>query len=427
MEEYTQLTLDDWVSFMEALGQDIAFTQTCLTGAKQGFNRIGYKLRIVRDEKLYEREGCKTVAEFAEKKYGLKDFDVSKCIRINEKYSVGGYSEELRPEFLEYGKDKLSAMLALPDSDLELITPKTSRESIRELNRFNKQQEPEELTPLQGVIESFYKDNKEILNELYDGDAFREKDIKEMVEIINPSGNRTYRKGTFFLFFYGAETGIKIKEFKTKDLQEMTWEEFFDRTKELFGEEPCEDAYEAYFGQETTEKEPEEKVAPAQVDRVNTRAEADFEEPENEGVPEEIGNGHQVIGHGTPTKQTKEQKYAAEQRKIDKETKEKLEEREQEEKMAHLPSETKTVSVHEIRLAAGDYDDVLTGRKSFELRKYDADYREGDELLMQEYKNGEATGREIRASIEYLLSEHSGLTEGYCLLGIVVIKEGADE
>lgn len=35
---------------------------------------------------------------------------------------------------------KLPEMLSLPDDDLKLITPETTRENIRELKRFNSQE-----------------------------------------------------------------------------------------------------------------------------------------------------------------------------------------------------------------------------------------------------------------------------------------------
>lgn len=424
--EYTQITLTDWLELKNALKQDILSAKDKINGLKKDFVRIGYRLRQIEDGKLYENDGYMSIAEFAKAECGLSGSDITRFMQINERYSVNGYSEELRPEFLEYGQSKLAAMLALPDGDLQMIEPEASRESIRELGRFNKTE------PVQGVaddirklIEKFFEKHPDMLNEVFSEPADGQCDIKKLAEVVNPGGNKSFHSGMYFMMMY--EDKVVIKKFGETP-QDMTWEEFFGITQSVFAEAAAgPKTWQRYFEGENEEKQMAEEIAPAQVDRVNTREEADSEASENEDVPEEIGNGHQVIGHGTPVKKTKEQKYAAEQAKIDKETKEKLEERAQEEKMAHLPSEIKTVRTHEIRLAAGDYDDVLTGRRSFELRKHDADYQEGDELLMQEYKNGEPTGREIKASIEYLLSEHSGLTEGYCLLGITVIVEGADE
>lgn len=118
---------------------------------------------------------------------------------------------------------------------------------------------------------------------------------------------------------------------------------------------------------------------------------------------------------------TDEQRYSDEQDRIDRQTKKKLQERADNEKMEHLPSEEgREHKQHEIKLAAMYYEDVASGKKSFELRKNDRGYKVGDSLKMLEFKDGVQTGRTIDADIIYMLEEYTGLTEGYCILGIRV-------
>ncbi len=119
---------------------------------------------------------------------------------------------------------------------------------------------------------------------------------------------------------------------------------------------------------------------------------------------------------------TEEERYSEEQAAIDRETERKLREMRQEEKMNHLPSDQAQPEekVHEVKLAAMYYDDVKDGKKTFELKKNDRNYKEGDKLHMLEFKDGRHTGRTISADIVYLLEEYTGLTEGYCILGIRV-------
>lgn len=78
---------------------------------------------------------------------------------------------------------------------------------------------------------------------------------------------------------------------------------------------------------------------------------------------------------------------------------------------------------HYIKLAATYYDDVKTGIKTFELRKNDRDYRTGDILEMNEFTDGRNTGRVIRCRVTYMLEGYTGLTDGYCILGIQVLGE----
>ena len=119
---------------------------------------------------------------------------------------------------------------------------------------------------------------------------------------------------------------------------------------------------------------------------------------------------------------TEEERYSEEQAAIDRETERKLREMRQEEKMNHLPSDQAQPEekVHEVKLAAMYYDDVKDGKKTFELRKNDRNYKEGDKLHMLEFKDGRHTGRTISADIVYLMEDYTGLTEGYCILGIRV-------
>ena len=129
--EYVQMTLDDWVQMKQKLKQE-------LLGVKQSFVRIGYALRQIDDQKLYEQDGYKSIAEFAQAEYGLGPSITSRFMSINREYSIDGYSEQLRPEYAELGRSQLEEMLKLPDTDRQMIQPETSREDIRELKRFNK-------------------------------------------------------------------------------------------------------------------------------------------------------------------------------------------------------------------------------------------------------------------------------------------------
>lgn len=121
------------------------------------------------------------------------------------------------------------------------------------------------------------------------------------------------------------------------------------------------------------------------------------------------------------TEKTDEQRYSEEQDRIDRETKKKLAEREHEEKLDAALSDNKPDhKIHEIKIAAMYYEDVVSGKKSFELRKNDRGYKQGDKLIMLEFKDGKHTGRIVNADIVYMLEDYTGLAEGYCILGIQV-------
>lgn len=421
--EYVQMTLDQWVILKEQLKQDILDAQEKFTGITRDFVKIGYKLRKIKELKLYEKDGYKTITEFAKVECNLTDTDVTRFIKINEKYSIGGYSEELKEEFVGFGSSKLAEMLALPDKDLEMVQPEMTRDSIRKLKTFNKS-EPEmgEADDIHILIEKFYEANEEILNELYSSEAITAGETDKLIEIVNPGGNKSFRKGLYFVMMY--EESIKIKK-HGESPQTMSWPEFFSITKEIFQDTAAgSDTYNNHFNR----KEEVEPQIPGQME-IN-----DYPEvlPENVEEKEEIAPAQkseetlnllneQGISKPVKIEKTKEQKYNEEQAKIDRQTKKRLEEMEDEKKMEVLPSE-KPKPVYQTRLAEMYFDDVVSGRKSFELRKKDKDYKVGDILEMLEFKNAKHTGRVVKAEITYLLEDYTGLADDYCILAIKVLE-----
>ena len=130
MEEYHQITLTEWMQWKEDIRQKLAETA-------QNFVYIGYRLKQIRDSGMFG--GASDIFEFAQNEYGLGKSTVSRFIAINEKYSEGGNSLELKEQYRGFSSSKLSEMLTLPDSECELITEKTTVKDIRELKKFESQ------------------------------------------------------------------------------------------------------------------------------------------------------------------------------------------------------------------------------------------------------------------------------------------------
>jgi acyl carrier protein len=276
--EYVQMTLDDWVQIKQKLKQE-------LLGVKQSFVRIGYALRQIDDQKLYERDGYKSVAEFAKAEYGLEPSTTSRFMSINREYSIDGYSEQLRPEYAELGRSQLEEMLKLPDSDRQMIQPETSREDIRELKRFNKTEPAAgEADDIRQLVEKFYQDHMEVLNAVFSEVAeFGEPTTQRFKEIVNPGGNRSYKKGLFFLMMY--ENRVSVKRFGSPP-QDMTWEEFYQMTMDIFGASAAgPKTWQNYFG---TEEEIPERTEPEEQPEQVELKEAASAEPEKRKAEEDI-------------------------------------------------------------------------------------------------------------------------------------------
>lgn len=234
--EYVQMTLNEWVEIKQRLRQE-------LLGVKQSFVRIGYMLRQINDQKGYEQDGYKSIAEFAQKELGLHPSTTTRFMEINREYSIDGYSERLRPEYLDLSRSQLEEMLKLPDEDRQMIQPDASREGIRELKRFNNAVPETGANTIKELIEKFFYDNRETLNAVF----AEELTAKQFSEIVNPSGNRSYKKGLYFLMMY--ENRIAVKRFGETPVN-MTWDEFKQETEDIFGAAAGPDTWRNYFGED---------------------------------------------------------------------------------------------------------------------------------------------------------------------------------
>lgn len=125
---------------------------------------------------------------------------------------------------------------------------------------------------------------------------------------------------------------------------------------------------------------------------------------------------------------TDEQRYNEQQAEFDRQTREKLREQRQAEKMSQLPSD-KEVKQHEIIIAAGKYGEITSGKLTFLLLKKDG-YKEGEEITLAEHEDGSATGRKIYVTVQYIWQDWTGLYEDYCIIGFRmagVLTEAAEE
>lgn len=75
--------------------------------------------------------------------------------------------------------------------------------------------------------------------------------------------------------------------------------------------------------------------------------------------------------------------------------------------------------IHKLKIHPAYFKDVCTGKKSFEIRKNDRDYKVGDILLLQEFvpETKEHTGRVVERKVIYI-TEYAQ-QENYVVMAIV--------
>lgn len=112
----------------------------------QKFISIGYHLKLIRDKHLYTQDGYKDIWEFAQSAYGISKSTCSRWMSMNDKFSEGGNSPELKEEFRKFGKSQLQEMLYLTDEQIEQAKPEMTAKEIREIRKpENRTPDPEEI------------------------------------------------------------------------------------------------------------------------------------------------------------------------------------------------------------------------------------------------------------------------------------------
>lgn len=206
--------------------------------AAESFNRIGYLLKVARDTDILAESGYKTVAEFAEAEYGLRKDDVSRFIAINDRYSEGGYSEQLADRYKGYGRAKLQEMLSLPQSIVDAIPLTTTKASIQEIKKEYKEEqaitdievmledknESQEMmsSNLEKILHQIMHDNKELFKKIFSN---REKE--NVYDTLAPTGVATHiarlaAVGRFMLTLTDINDKMILLDMRTGEKEEYS-------------------------------------------------------------------------------------------------------------------------------------------------------------------------------------------------------------
>lgn len=78
------------------------------------------------------------------------------------------------------------------------------------------------------------------------------------------------------------------------------------------------------------------------------------------------------------------------------------------------------LKIHELKILPEYFDAVISGRKRFEIRKNDRDYKVGDQLILKEWSQDNYTGDSYKAEITYITDYMQ--KNGYVVMGIRGVK-----
>ena len=72
--------------------------------------------------------------------------------------------------------------------------------------------------------------------------------------------------------------------------------------------------------------------------------------------------------------------------------------------------------IHELKILPEYFEEVTSGRKQFEIRENDRNFKIGDQLILREWSKNEYTGDSYKAEITYITDYAQ--RDGYVVLGI---------
>lgn len=93
----------------------------------------------------------------------------------------------------------------------------------------------------------------------------------------------------------------------------------------------------------------------------------------------------------------------------------------------------KKTMTHSLKTWPEYFNEVVIGNKTFEIRKYDRDFKVGDHLLLKEYDPFSEdidfgftpgySGRTVLCKVTYILKNYSAVKAGYVVMGIKLLGD----
>lgn len=264
-----------------------------LTRTAEDFVQIGYLLKVARDTDILAESGYATVTDFAKAEYGIDKTQVSRFISINDRFSEGGYSDHLLPNYKGFGYAKLTLMLQIPDEINEALPPTLSKAEIQDIKDevdaesrvtdieveieraeaaavTDKPMLPPEGSPLKRNLWQMGKEQEELFRKLWMAcfmeTASGNRNNAEIMDVLIPQGDAVYTvriPGERRTQIIVNSDGATIVNLKTLERSKYTEDQICDAVRSLIdGGSSPEEQYKMLYGEDLIPEEPE--IAPVQ-------------------------------------------------------------------------------------------------------------------------------------------------------------------
>ena len=257
---------------------------------KQAVNRVlnrtvedfvltGYLLKQARDTDILKGSGYADEKEFAWSEYKLDASQVSRYIKINDKFSEGGYSPKLQDQYQGFGYAKLALMLTLPEEVVEELTPTYSKTEIQAVKE--EIEEEEKITDIEVILEGQKEEQKDLgnlekaLHQIFHDEPELYKTMYETVrttcgtkylqEVLAPDGDKIYSTriqgiGRIMLYMHESKD-ITLHMVRSGEKEFYSWDDALSYCTMITDNKDAEKTWEEMYGESFPKKE---EIAPVQ-------------------------------------------------------------------------------------------------------------------------------------------------------------------
>ena len=263
---------------------------TVLNRTVEDFVLTGYLLKQGRDTDILKNSGYSNVNEFAWAEYKLEATQVSRYIRINDRFSEGGYSPKLQEHYQGFGYAKLALMLTLPDNVAEELTPAYSKSEIQQVKEEieneekitdievileGEKEEQRDLNNLEKAIHQLCMDEPELYLQLHET-VRTTCGTQYLKEILAPDGDKIYSvrpqgAGRIMLYLNDEKEEVTLQIVRQGVKEKYTWDAILSYLTLITDQEDGRKNWEEISGQQFPEKEP---IAPVQPKKEKKRKES---------------------------------------------------------------------------------------------------------------------------------------------------------
>ena len=253
---------------------------TVLNRTVEDFVMTGYLLKQGRDSDILKDSGYSNVNEFAWAEYKLEATQVSRYIRINDRFSEGGYSPRLQEHYKGFGYAKLALMLTLPESVAEELTPTYSKSEIQAVKE--EIESEEKITDIEVILEGEKEEQRDLNNlekainqicmedpKLYvklHGTVRTSVGTEPIKDVLAPDGDKLYSVrpqgcGRIMLYLNDEKDEVILQVVRQSLKERYAWRDILGYLVLITEQEDAKKNWEDLFGQQYPEKE---QIAPVQ-------------------------------------------------------------------------------------------------------------------------------------------------------------------